>query len=264
MSDCGSAPPGLCEAASTTPDAMRDNSLIDLLDCVADVIDHATGETFLHAVKKIYGVQNIAYLCNQLPKPTHQGYYVHHSYGDAWAKHYEAEQLIFVDPVVRAGLNSILPTDWSCLPDLTSPQRRFLNEAQEFGIGRQGLTVSVRGLKRETALFSINTDLRGSDWARYKLEYMRDIQIIATFFHQRVAYSPNQLLEEMVGQLTPRELECLKWCAAGKTFADIGEILEITERTVHFHLTLCRHKLNALTNPQAVGRAIQIGLIVPG
>jgi DNA-binding CsgD family transcriptional regulator len=242
---------------------MPANSLIDLLDHVGDVHDFGTGETFLHAMQKLYEVKHIAYLCNNLPRPTHEGYYLHHSYSDAWARHYEQSGFILVDPVVRAGFTTIVPSDWRGLTGLTSRQRTFFEEARVFGVGRQGLTVSIRGLHRETAIFSINTDHTDVEWTRYKLEYMRDLQIVATFFHERIARSQGRLPDDGIRRLSPRELECLKWCAAGKTFADIGDILGISERTVHFHLTLCRHKLGALTNPQAVARAIGLGLIAP-
>ncbi|WP_267426278.1 helix-turn-helix domain-containing protein [Methylobacterium sp. GC_Met_2] len=50
------------------------------------------------------------------------------------------------------------------------------------------------------------------------------------------------------GDLTAREVECLKWSAAGKTAWDISIILSISRRTVEHHLD------NACTQLHAVGR----------
>jgi DNA-binding CsgD family transcriptional regulator len=63
--------------------------------------------------------------------------------------------------------------------------------------------------------------------------------------------------------LSTREIEILQWTAAGKSQQDIGDILGISYRTVEVHLRSARSKLFALTTPQAVGRAIGLGLITP-
>ncbi len=63
--------------------------------------------------------------------------------------------------------------------------------------------------------------------------------------------------------LSTREIEILQWTAAGKSQQDIGDILSISHRTVEVHLRSARQKLNALTTPQAIGRAINLGLIYP-
>jgi len=61
--------------------------------------------------------------------------------------------------------------------------------------------------------------------------------------------------------LTPREVECLEACAAGKTYWETGKILGISERTVIFHMQSVREKLTASTNAQAVAKAVRAGLV---
>jgi len=63
------------------------------------------------------------------------------------------------------------------------------------------------------------------------------------------------------GILTPRERETLIWAAAGKSAADTGDILGITERTVTAHITSACQKLDAVNKTQAVARALQYRLI---
>ncbi|MBF0416615.1 MAG: helix-turn-helix transcriptional regulator [Magnetococcales bacterium] len=57
-------------------------------------------------------------------------------------------------------------------------------------------------------------------------------------------------------ELTERELECLRWAAAGKTSLETGVIMNITERTVKFHLVNAQKKLMSKNKTQAVARAI--------
>ncbi|MGN6666559.1 MAG: transcriptional activator protein SolR, partial [Trinickia sp.] len=61
--------------------------------------------------------------------------------------------------------------------------------------------------------------------------------------------------------LTPRECEVLCWTGEGKTACEIGQILNISERTVNFHVNNVLLKLNATNKVQAVVKAIAMGLI---
>jgi len=51
------------------------------------------------------------------------------------------------------------------------------------------------------------------------------------------------------------------WAAAGKSAADTGDILGITERTVTAHIVSACQKLDATNKTQAVARALQYKLI---
>ena len=61
-------------------------------------------------------------------------------------------------------------------------------------------------------------------------------------------------------QLTRREMEVLYWIKEGKSTWESAQILEITERTVKYHLKNIFRKLNANNRTQAVSRAIEHGL----
>lgn len=61
--------------------------------------------------------------------------------------------------------------------------------------------------------------------------------------------------------LRPREIECLRWAAEGKTAWEMARILTISERTVVFHLRNAVEKLGVNTRQQAVARAVYLGLI---
>lgn len=52
--------------------------------------------------------------------------------------------------------------------------------------------------------------------------------------------------------LSPREGECLRWVADGKTDIEVGQILSISPRTVRFHINNAKAKLGVATRIQAV------------
>ncbi|MCD2175233.1 helix-turn-helix transcriptional regulator [Rhizobium sp. C4] len=98
---------------------------------------------------------------------------------------------------------------------------------------------------------------------------MRDLAALAGLFHARqLALAP---LRSQGGaqadarpRLTPREREVLEWVAGGKTYWEIARILGISERTVRHFMSACREKLDAVSNKQAVARAVATGLIEIG
>ena len=64
-----------------------------------------------------------------------------------------------------------------------------------------------------------------------------------------------------VPNLTPRELESLRWTMEGKTAWEVGNILGISERTAVLHVNNATHKLGCVNKHQAVLRALRLGLI---
>lgn len=68
---------------------------------------------------------------------------------------------------------------------------------------------------------------------------------------------------EPPARLTRREIQCLKWAAAGKTDAEISGIVAISLPTVRFHVTNAARKLGVAGRSQAVQRAATMGYIGP-
>jgi DNA-binding CsgD family transcriptional regulator len=62
-------------------------------------------------------------------------------------------------------------------------------------------------------------------------------------------------------RMTARESEVLAWVAAGKSDWAIGQILNISGKTVNFHVENAKRKLGAGTRVQAVIAAMRGGLI---
>ena len=63
--------------------------------------------------------------------------------------------------------------------------------------------------------------------------------------------------------LNDREIETLTWVARGKTSAQIAKILDLSKRTIDFHLDNARVKLGAATRTQAAIKAAVGRLIEP-
>jgi DNA-binding CsgD family transcriptional regulator len=69
---------------------------------------------------------------------------------------------------------------------------------------------------------------------------------------------------ETPARLTRREIQCLKWAAAGKTDHEIGDLVHISAPTVRFHVNNAARKLHATGRSQAVRLAANLGYIGAG
>ncbi len=61
--------------------------------------------------------------------------------------------------------------------------------------------------------------------------------------------------------LSEREIDCLNWTAAGKTSAEIADIMTLSEHTINHYLNRATKKLDTVNRTQAVAKALRVGLI---
>jgi DNA-binding CsgD family transcriptional regulator len=61
--------------------------------------------------------------------------------------------------------------------------------------------------------------------------------------------------------LSKREVECLRWAAAGKTNEEIATILGLKRTTIRFHIRVAAQKLDAVNRDQALFKAAQLGFL---
>ncbi|WP_164661299.1 LuxR family transcriptional regulator [Tropicibacter sp. Alg240-R139] len=215
---------------------------------------------FLDQVREKFELDNVAYAGINPVSGTIHG---HVTYDDAWKTHYTEQNFQLIDPTLHMPQRSIAPVDWSRL-ERSDQFRQVFRDANDFGIGDQGLTIPVRGPYGDVGLLSVTRDCSKSEWNKLVGHVISDLQSMAVHIHDSVMSSDALTQVLLHPSLSKREVEILQWVAAGKSQQDIGDILSISHRTVEVHLRSSREKLYALTTAQAVGRAIGFGLIFPG
>ncbi|WP_170399877.1 autoinducer binding domain-containing protein [Ruegeria arenilitoris] len=187
----------------------------------------------------------------------------HVTYNDDWKEHYQKHDLVMIDPTLHIAKRSIAPVDWGRLERSPNFQRVF-RDAHDFGLPSQGVTIPVRGPYGDIGFLSVTRDCSKEEWRKLYAHVISDLQGMAVHMHDNVITSDDFTGALYHPNLSTREAEILQWVAAGKSQQDIGDILSISHRTVEVHLRSSREKLCALTTPQAVGRAIAVGLIGTG
>ena len=175
-----------------------------------------------------------------------------------WFEIYTGRHYVRHDPVIRHCRNSVQPFEWSEAPFDPEGEPRALevmHRAADFGM-RQGFCLPIHGIKGYEACISMSgIDLDLSTRTKPALHLM------SMYAFERIRAHLKPVPEQKVMRLTGREREMLVWAAAGKSAADTGEILGITERTVTAHIVSACQKLEATNKTQAVARALQYRLI---
>ena len=140
---------------------------------------------------------------------------------------------------------------------LTSTEQEVWESALAFG-WRNGFVLPIRGPGGYFATVSMGSaeddlDLRPINRAR--------LQMLATLSQERACVLAGLMSRtHPFDKMTAREVECLRWVAAGKTDSEIAGILSISATTVKFHVDGARAKLGARTRAQAVARLVMLGL----
>jgi DNA-binding CsgD family transcriptional regulator len=82
---------------------------------------------------------------------------------------------------------------------------------------------------------------------------------LVEIIRRRLTQHPSQ--ERADFSLTEREIEALTWVAKGKSSTDIAVLMNVSERTVNFHVNNVIRKLGVATRVQAAIRCALLGLI---
>lgn len=231
---------------------MFDPLLSKLLSCPSVQNWRAEGVSFFKVAKDLYRVASLEYLGLNISLASRPTHYAHCTYSDAGVRHCISNGPVCVDLVTKLGLMGPDPIDW-----------KSDDRPDELDIGNEGqraLTFRLRPRFGEVAIFGITAEMDQPEWEEQGQSLVHEIRVLANYFHGHVLRINGHNSNSDI-LMSARELDCLKWTAAGKTAWEASIILGISERTVRFHLNAAREKLECATTTQAVAKAIVNRLI---
>lgn len=135
----------------------------------------------------------------------------------------------------------------------TGPSIEVIRAAEDFGLHR-GVMVPVPGVRGIEGLVWFN--------GAHLEPLLPVLQIIGLYAFERM-HELSDPPETRPVSLTPREREVLSWLSLGKSAWEVGEILEISQRTVEWHMDGAMRKLGTVNRTQTVLEALRRGLISP-
>lgn len=185
-------------------------------------------------------------------------------YPREWRQRYDSLGYLRIDPVVRHIMSSSLPLVWDDIDRSDAAVEVFFHEAADYGLGH-GITAPVAGRHGEIALLSLARGL-SQPVSRDPVERQAlrgRLHWFATVLHESVRrlVLNHEGAPRVSAPLSEREKDCLLWAADGKNTAEIGRALNITERTVLFHIESAGRKLGVSGRHSIISRAVALGEI---
>lgn len=187
------------------------------------------------------------------------------NYPEEWFQLYFKERMQKHDPVVKYCFENISPIRWDHLvfmEQYVDPIGvEIMQRAAEYGL-EYGFSIPLKSPSGEVAIFSLATSKR-EGIERRLLEVLPYGQLFGSKLFEAHARLNQAATNVKPFNLTAREIQCLFWACEGKTTWEISKIIDVTERTIVFHLTSATKKLGAANRQHAVAKAIICGLIKP-
>jgi DNA-binding CsgD family transcriptional regulator len=185
------------------------------------------------------------------------------NYPDDWMKYYMQKGFEVIDPVRRFMYTSPSYFTWDGimqLPTMTKNQRVLMKEGDEAKL-HDGIGIPLRGPRGAIAGVGAASSAGGVELMDKNL--LARANLLSQQFYTMYLHLETQRLDEepTFAYLTDREQEILKWLARGKTKSEIGEILKLSEHTVHGYVKSALVKLEANNTTLGVLKALQMGLI---
>lgn len=175
----------------------------------------------------------------------------------AWTERYFAEEYFLHDPVVQHAMveqKGFLWQSQSFVVTLDGNGRNFMDEAAQAGL-ESGFTVPMPFMAGAAGLFTFTGDRD----VEIRQEKLNMLQMAAGHLHFLRAGA----MEKKEFRLTQRQIDVLNWIADGKSYEMIGDILNISARTVQDHVQKAVDALEVSSREAALIKAYQLGLISP-
>ncbi|MGX2030057.1 autoinducer binding domain-containing protein [Methylocaldum gracile] len=180
------------------------------------------------------------------------------NYPFEWQTRYREKNYLGVDPTVRHGLRSHLPITWS--ENLFAAANELWDDARSFGL-RFGWAQSSRDANGVMGMLTLARSCEPLSEVELQNKELKMVWLTQIAHLGMSRCLTPKLIPAVGARLSERELEVLRWTAEGKTSGEISYILNISERTVNFHVSNAMAKLNAANKTAAVILAAVFGLL---
>lgn len=173
---------------------------------------------------------------------------------EEWQKLYQQQQYVLIDPVVKLSFETQFLVHWSeAFSKAEEVPEEFFTMAQDFGL-RNGMALANMShpVNGAAAITSVGFNERPATKTQLLmlqqiLPHLNDALVRPSIWYTQ--------------DLSNKEIEVLKWARAGKSYWETGQIMNISERTVKFHLQNAYRKLDVVNRSQAVARALSLGFL---
>jgi DNA-binding CsgD family transcriptional regulator len=177
-----------------------------------------------------------------------------------WMLHYSSKRYGHIDPALHSAIAQTRIFQWSDLQHNNSRRVEHLFGEAKDALGDEGIVVPIHGPRGQIHVVIMNGDK--IDKSPETLPALR----LAAMYYAEVGVELHESYESDSDHLTlsTRQIDCLNWAAEGKSDWEIGEILSISENTVHRHIENAKKTLGVSTRMQAVVLCLRARAIISG
>ncbi|WP_144174825.1 autoinducer binding domain-containing protein [Pseudomonas sp. Kh13] len=183
--------------------------------------------------------------------------FLYSNYPHEWIERYQRDEFYKQDPAANASHSSTMPVLWT--DDLYREAPQFREAACQCGL-RHGWTQSLHDLQHNESQISVARPA-GTIGTVELYGKAGSVQWLCHTLHAVLGEHHLNALCPPQPKMSERELEVLKWSAAGKTAADVACILSLSQSTVNFHIRSVITKTNAANKAGAIAIAALRGWI---
>lgn len=182
-----------------------------------------------------------------------------------WVARYSSKNYFAIDPVFQEDApyyrndTSAIARDLKEDADICPAVAELLHDAEKHGLGNLFIAVSARNPKGVAGCTVFTFEVEDEDRTQFLARMRPRLLSLAGIIHGTVCGCKDA--NSVASLLTPREVDCLRWAANGKTDGEIAEILSIARWTVVTYLQNVKIKLNCSNRTSAVATALSLGII---
>ncbi|AXV15919.1 LuxR family transcriptional regulator [Neorhizobium sp. SOG26] len=178
---------------------------------------------------------------------------------EEYIQEYDRQRLLSACPIAAIVAKSPTPVSWSI--DEPDDLRGFsfpdaiieLQRSHAIGSGVAMAFRSLAGPTYTTFIFGSRPRLTQDELNEMGMILLHAFGAFERLNHPQAPAAP--------ASLTTRELEVVRWTAQGKTSAEIGRILSLSDHTVNAYMSNAIKKLDCVNRTQLVAKALRLRLI---
>jgi LuxR family transcriptional activator of bioluminescence operon len=182
----------------------------------------------------------------------------------SWHEHYLAEQYNNIDSTLSFVYKNHLPIYWNLKQQLaqatSETERKMREDSIAFG-AELGLSIPIHGPHNNFAnLLLVQMQNQQCNLQDSRAQY--EFFVVAHhYYHYIQPHLLDQLSEKEAFYLTQREIQCLTLIAEQYSVKEIAQRLELSERTVNFHIQKINKKMGTKNKYQSLAKAIEYQLL---
>lgn len=181
-----------------------------------------------------------------------------------WHQHYISEGYEDIDSTLEIVYQTTLPTFWNLpqqLKEAKSPREaQMRKDSMVFG-AEKGISIPIHGPQEDFAILLL-VQMKGETCLDNANEFQYDLFSAAYYYYN---YLQQLLLQTQpksaTYRLNKREMQCLTLLVKQYSIESIAKTLDITERTVNYHIQRLNKKLGTQNKYQSIIKAFKKGII---